>query len=237
MKWLGSLFRAQTAVPVQAVEPPVVVDNPPPVEAGGARQILCACCGNMFKTEGTLSPEKTLCGNCGADATQRLMMAVVRYSTRLLIRAGQTALLVEAPAAIRRQFTDVEGLTAVITDFSTMSAAATADALETPDAVIMTRFVTGDPAECDAIQNIYGLLRSGGWLLMHGTTGYFAEQAGFTVYENTAARIELLPQEAAAGLNSEEKVLFCLKQRGEGRATNPADKERAELRARYAPDT
>lgn len=160
-------------------------------------------------------------------------MAVVRYSTRLLNFPGQAALLVETPDAITRQLTGIDGLKTFTETFRNMTHSETTDALDTIEAAIIYRYITGMPEECDVIHNIYGILRSGGWLLMRGNSGYFAEQAGFKVYENTVSRVKMTPKDVATGIDSAEKVLFCMKESSAGRATNTMDKERTELRARF----
>lgn len=160
-------------------------------------------------------------------------MAVVRYSTRLMTFPGQVALLVDTPNAITLPLTDIDGLKTIAESFQNMTHSEKVDALDTIEAAIITRYITGMPEECDVIHNIYGILRSGGWLLMRSNSAYFAEQAGFSVYENTIGRVTMMPKDVAAGIESAEKVYFCMKQSNAGRATNTSDKERAELRASY----
>lgn len=232
MKWLSSLFGSDK--PKSPVAPaPVASAEIEEKTASGT--ILCACCLANYSPKGQYGVE-TICPNCGADATLRLLMALVRYSSRLLANMGQTVLLIAPQEALLRQFNASDGLRVIESDFADIVNSEKADLFETPDAAIMSQYVTGSPEECDAIQNIYGLLRGGGWLLMRGVSGYFAEQAGFAVHENTSARIALLPASAATGLNPDEKVLFCLKVGDTGRATKTTDKERAELRARFTPE-
>ncbi|GAB1429735.1 hypothetical protein MASR2M18_05670 [Ignavibacteria bacterium] len=232
MKWLSSLFGSNKP---KSPDASVSVAPTEIEEKNASTVVLCACCLANYSPKEKYGAE-TICPHCGADATLRLVAAVVRYSSRLLANVGQTVLLIEPQEALLRQFDATDGLRVIEFGFADIVNSEKADLLETPDAVIMSRYVTGSPEECDAIQNIYGLLRRGGWLLMRGVSGYFAEQAGFAVHDNTLARIAQLPSAAAAGLNPEEKVLFCLKQSDTGRTTKAVDKERAELRARFTPE-
>lgn len=230
MKWLASLLRPEKTADAPAEKPRDIPSLKEPQPVPPANQATCACCLHEIAQH---SAHQKNCPHCNSDSPTRLMMAVVRYSTRLMTFPGQAVLLVETPDAITRQLTGIDGLKTITETFQNMTHSEKVDALDTIEAAIISRYITGMPEECDVIHNIYGILRGGGWLLMRGNSTYFAEQAGFTVYENTISRVAMMPKDVANGIESAEKVYFCMKQSNAGRATNTSDKERAELRASF----